>query len=791
MGVAAGGVNDAGEKEGHRRMPIIRASSTAWPNRRHLQENVRRERPSYGENGAQKKHICNSLSPLKQQHRFRRYQCTYPFTSHLNNCQSSSATSLSGSNLSTLKEHLPASNSKHNLKALYISESPILSKSSECMEDLSRTEEAQSSPVQHHYSGVSFPKFASLQSIGVTCEVAANSAERNVDEEKEGKNDNEGSVFGEVITNELLRKWTGFEDFFSVSIAEFRLDTRTLTGVDTISERMPHIQSLKLNNSYIPHVRMLGTKFMKLKRLWIGSSQVETLRGIGACAPALEELYASFNSVHDITPLLDLSETLEVVDLEGNDIRDASSLIHSLKLLRKVKYLTLQGNPVTMDPLALVSSMDVKENEFATSSFREIVQTLMPDLQYLDDMPVTLNGGPEVTEASVNSSCGGNSRRSCTHFDPLNVSLSDEYMFLQQCIRECGFDELEAAVVEATRGVYTRPQTSCGKTRPQCSASASLQGSQRPHSSSHTVDRLLTSLHSNISSGGRWPPFVGGGQINPSPPTLSLRTDRAVKGGALRFCRRLPPLQATTAANVQVDSYHSDNNQIDTSGSRGRSNGYCTSGANVLPSSSPAAGVSAKTRGKEMEPCSLDEIPDFCSLSPVHVEDAIDTPLFDEADDEWDIYKKNLLRRMDSRGSTMQRWSKYMGSESAMSSHGGHESRGLSAISPLVLSRTPSACSGPPFLQTSQEEQETVVAVETEHEDVINTRLIADSKLNEEEENAWQQELMRSVARSRTRTARAASDKERLRFSGECTPEDVQLETFKVLEGNDITPPSE
>ncbi|EKF31417.1 hypothetical protein MOQ_004748 [Trypanosoma cruzi marinkellei] len=786
MGVAAGGVTDAGEKEGHRRMPIIHASSTAWPNRRNLQENVRRERPSCGGNRVQKKHICNNLSPLKQQYSFRRYQCTYPATSHFKNCQSSSVTSLSRLNPSPLKEYLPASNSRNNPKALYVSESTILSKSSECMEDVSRTEETQSSSLQRHHSGISFPKFAPLQSIGVTCEVEANSAERNVDEDKEGKNDNEESIFGEVVTNELLRKWTGFEDLFSVSIAEFRLDTRTLTGVDTISERMPHIHSLKLNNSYIPHVRMLGTKFMMLKRLWIGSSQVETLRGIGACAPALEELYASFNSVHDITPLLDVSETLEVVDLEGNDIRDASSLIRSLKLLKKVKYLTLQGNPVVMDPLALVPSMDVMDNEFATSSFRDIVQTLMPDLQYLDDMPVTLNEGLEVTESSLNSTCGGNSRRSCTHVDPLNVSLSDEYMFLQQCIRECGFDELEAAVVEATRGVYTRPQTSCGKTRPQCSTSASSQGSQRPHSSSHTVDRLLTSLNSNISSGGRWPPFVGGGQINPSPPTLSLRTDRAVKGGALRFCHRLPPLQTTTtAANVRVDGYHSNSNQIDTSGSRGRSNGYCTPGANVLPSSSPAAEVSVKTAGKEVEPCPLDENPEFSSSSLVHVEDAIDTPLFDEADDEWEIYKKSFLRRMDSRGATMQRWSKYMVSESAISSHGGHESRGLSAISPSVSSLTPSACSGPPFLQTPQKEQE------TEHEDVINTRLIADSKLNEEEETAWQQELMRSVARSRTKTARAASDKERLRVIGESTPEDVQLTKFKILEGNDIKPSSE
>ncbi|KEG12428.1 putative leucine-rich repeat protein (LRRP) [Trypanosoma grayi] len=585
---------------------------------------------------------------------------------------------------------------------------------------------------------------------------------------------NSSVVFGDVLTDDMLREWTGWEDLHLVLSAEFRVDALRTVGIDTLGERLPLLNSLRLNNSRIPQIRQLGTKFMNLKRIWLGSSHLENLRGIGACVPVLEELYAAFNSVHDITPLLDLSETLEVVDLEGNEIQDTTSLIRCLPLLKKVKYLTLQGNPVVMrQSIPSKTNNDRAGNRYLSKSFREFVRSLMPDLQYLDDTALNFRSSPNSGREQKQGGKGGAARKKNlhTHVDPLNVALCDEYMFLQKCIRECGFDALEEAVAEETRAVCSRPQTSSAGARRCGSALANSQGSQRPCSSSQRVLRSLSGSN-RISSGDvRWPV---NGRITPTPPASlqspfvsSLTSGRVLVGGGAGLRRGLPPLRPSQVT-TSVSSANSSSNGESSSAHHHDSSGMGTS--------SPAV-----VRIDANSPLPTGELNSPDAL-PLRAEPGDDIPLFDEDEDEWDLYKQNLMRRVESRDSGLQRWAKYISSGSAVSSRVGNESGGMSSCSHVASTRDTSASSGITPTPSVNKPQTPAVAssssllpappprsatmTEGEKSNAMIDKCLSASKSHgdeveeeddDEDKKAWQWELVRSVARSRTQTARAAS----------------------------------
>ncbi|KAH9589291.1 hypothetical protein LSM04_005918 [Trypanosoma melophagium] len=680
-------------------------------------------------------------------------------------------------------------------------------------------------------SNLLLSRFAPLTERSVSSEVAATS---NADEFY-GKNKEEfdtSTVFGEFLTDDMLREWTGWEDLHLVLTAEMHLDAVRTLGVDTISERMPLLHSLRLNNSRIPQIRLLGTKFMNLKRLWIRGSRIGCLRGIGACAPLLEELYASFNSVRDITPLLDLSDTLEVVDFEGNEIHDSNMLLRCLPLLRKVKFLTLQGNPVEISYYnSQEESSNATEKSFsASTSFREFVRSLMPDLQYLNDIPFDENNSRAQSSASKAILIQPNSpdnhaeqhkedsslletttTADINHVDPLNVSLCDEYMFLQQCIRECGFDALDAAVEDETRPLYTRPQTSCAGARPRLSSLTSqLNSNSRSCNSANAAGRRpITNNDTRIPLSSTFPPHAsnassGTSTTVASPCTSSLTVGRPmVGGGAVSLRRRLPPLHPTPLAHTAstTDSSSSKSFYSAQSGGDGISGEPEAGDVHFTPTSTPL-------RGNHL---------------------ALDTPLFEE-EEEWEVYKQSLLRRGEAQrtgsSSNAQRWIKYVGSESVNSSHGEPENGGLSGLSYSTSARTTSASSDPsarcnnnnnndnhnhtvnggqvtPLPSQSLSSTNMTVLLPTPRAAIA----VADSvescaasvevspdgkssevrgteekrkrekeKVNEDEireEEAWRQELLRSVARSRTRTARAGMSGKSLRL-GDVSNNDME-----------------
>lgn len=150
---------------------------------------------------------------------------------------------------------------------------------------------------------------------------------------------------GEHLLASLLRRVLGHHRLDHVTNAELRVDVRDIVGVDRLHKVLPSLVSLRLNLSWIPSIHSLGGPYYHLKILWLHRCHLESLQGVGAQAPLLTELYVAFNHISDLSPLLGVCMTLEVLDIEGNEVGDITSLQAVLTSLRRVHTLTFQGNP--------------------------------------------------------------------------------------------------------------------------------------------------------------------------------------------------------------------------------------------------------------------------------------------------------------------------------------------------------------------------------------------------------------------------------------------------------------
>ena len=126
-----------------------------------------------------------------------------------------------------------------------------------------------------------------------------------------------------------------------------------------------NLRELNLSGSWVESLRDLGTALQHLEVLWVKRCGMKDLEGISGF-PVLKELYAAFNSVSSLSPLL-FADTLEIVDLELNEIRDIQEL-QALEACTNLISLTLEGNPVS-----------------TAEGYRENVLTSLPGLLYLDD----------------------------------------------------------------------------------------------------------------------------------------------------------------------------------------------------------------------------------------------------------------------------------------------------------------------------------------------------------------------------------------------------------------------
>ncbi|KAF6104587.1 leucine rich repeat containing 56 [Phyllostomus discolor] len=187
----------------------------------------------------------------------------------------------------------------------------------------------------------------------------------------------------ECLSPARLRTLAQVDNLRLVTVLEMCVDTRE-HSLGNFGLHLPNLSQLKLNDSRLGSVRDLGTSLGHLQVLWLARCGLADLDGIG-CFPALQELYASYNDLSDLSPLC-LLEQLEVLDLEGNGVEDLGQ-VRYLQLCPRLATLTLEGNLVCLRPRP---SDKVPQGY----NYRAEVRKLIPQLQVLDERPATHTGLP-------------------------------------------------------------------------------------------------------------------------------------------------------------------------------------------------------------------------------------------------------------------------------------------------------------------------------------------------------------------------------------------------------------
>ncbi|XP_041965284.1 leucine-rich repeat-containing protein 56 isoform X1 [Alosa sapidissima] len=179
------------------------------------------------------------------------------------------------------------------------------------------------------------------------------------------------------LSSEKLKALTNTEDLGKVTMLELCVDTQHNT-LGNFGTYLPNLTQLRMSNSLIFSVRDLGTTLSHLKVLWLVRCCLTDLDGIAALS-SLKELYVAYNNISDLSQV-SMLECLEVLDLEGNDVDDLVQ-VQYLGLCSQLRTLTLEGNPVCSCPRP-------EATETEEYSYWSAVRELVPQLRYLDDVPV-------------------------------------------------------------------------------------------------------------------------------------------------------------------------------------------------------------------------------------------------------------------------------------------------------------------------------------------------------------------------------------------------------------------
>ena len=154
----------------------------------------------------------------------------------------------------------------------------------------------------------------------------------------------------------------------SVKSLEIKVDL-TCSSLNSAGELLTSLVELKLNGSIMKSLRDIGNAFQNLEILWVSNCGLKDLAGANSF-PQLKELYASYNSIEDVSDLM-FKVSLNVIDLEGNDIKDIENL-QNLMGLDQLTTLSVAGNPFAdKDP-----------------DYRKKVAEFLPQLQIIDDEKV-------------------------------------------------------------------------------------------------------------------------------------------------------------------------------------------------------------------------------------------------------------------------------------------------------------------------------------------------------------------------------------------------------------------
>lgn len=184
------------------------------------------------------------------------------------------------------------------------------------------------------------------------------------------------TLVDEYLSPSRLKALTGEDNLQDVTTLQMCVDTRERT-LGNFGTHMPNLRELKLNNSVIVSIRDLGTSLSHLQVLWMARCSLTDLDGISSLS-SLKELYLAYNDLKDLSQV-SMLENLEILDLEGNNLENISELQY-LALCSNLTTLTVEGNPICARP-------SPEEAESIDYNYRVAVRRMIPQLQYLDDVP--------------------------------------------------------------------------------------------------------------------------------------------------------------------------------------------------------------------------------------------------------------------------------------------------------------------------------------------------------------------------------------------------------------------
>ena len=109
------------------------------------------------------------------------------------------------------------------------------------------------------------------------------SLEPTIEEQEE----EEAALISASITDDQLRALTGSHQLDTVDFLQMAVDS-SCVPLDTLGERLPRLEQLKLNGSSLPSIRELGTSLSHLRVLWLCRCGLAELDGMSAL-PELQE----------------------------------------------------------------------------------------------------------------------------------------------------------------------------------------------------------------------------------------------------------------------------------------------------------------------------------------------------------------------------------------------------------------------------------------------------------------------------------------------------------------------
>jgi len=117
-------------------------------------------------------------------------------------------------------------------------------------------------------------------------------------------------------------------------------------NLSVLSYATPGLNTLRLDNSRIQSLRVLGDELSRLRTLSVCYCGLQDLDGINYC-PNIVNLCAADNQINDVYPITELRR-IHTLDLENNDFEEYAS-ISFLFICPKLENLVLKGNPISYD----------------------------------------------------------------------------------------------------------------------------------------------------------------------------------------------------------------------------------------------------------------------------------------------------------------------------------------------------------------------------------------------------------------------------------------------------------